>query len=145
MHLRWGPIFRRPFAVLVLFSCLASGCGSDAEDPPSYSLAELRALGQLYGAYVSRHGGLPSDRDGLSAFAAQMTGNDIEKIALSPRDGRPLVLLFGRPVGSSEQDGFPWVAYEQSEVAGTRLAVTSRGGVYELNAEQFQQAFPDAE
>ena len=66
----------------------------------------------------------------------------VDDLLRSGRDGQPLQVIYGKTVAAPDRPEYPWAAYEQTGVDGTRLAVHTRGGVQELDAAQFSQLIP---
>ena len=134
--------------MLVCLLLLASlGCG---EVPVSAQpeMNNLKALGILYGKYTGAHSGrIPEHEKQLlqyvraseASLLQQFGVDDPAKLFVSPRDGKPLVVVYGKGIPAEAN---PMVAYESEPVNGTRLAVWSTGLVQELEEERFQALRP---
>ena len=58
------------------------------------------------------------------------------------RDGQPLAVVTGKKVETPDLSPYPWAAYEKVGVDGIRLVSDTRGGVYEIEEQEFSQHIP---
>jgi hypothetical protein len=131
---------------------LAAGCGGSGAGGGSdaQTTAVLRLTGIEYGSYLATHHGQPPKdaaafRQYLESRLDQLAGYNVKSaddLLKSPRDGQPLVIISGKKVSAPDQADSPWAAYEQTGVAGKRMAVNVRGGVVDLTPEEFAQYVP---
>jgi hypothetical protein len=133
--------------------CLA-GCGGgnpgNLSDRDRETSVILRIVALQYGDYLTSHGGAPpkdqtafrkyldARLDDLAAYNVKSS----DEILTSPRDGQPLVIVCGKRIASPDAPESPWAAYEQTGVDGKRMAVSIRGGSYELTPEEFARQVP---
>ena len=106
----------------------------------------MKLLGLEYGKFLVEHNAPPKDEAALRAYLESRMSDlsaygvkSVDDLMRSGRDGQPLQIIYGKTVSAPDRPDFPWAAYEQTGIDGTRLAVHSRGGVQELDAEQFSQ------
>lgn len=140
-------------AAAIILGCTAmlSGCGSNvaAVGEQDQVRAAMKLLGLEYGKFLAEHGAPPKDESELRAhLQSHMTDlseygvKSVDDLLRSGRDGQPLQVIYGKTVAAPDRPEYPWAAYEQTGVDGTRLAVHTRGGVQELDAAQFSQLIP---
>ncbi len=138
-------------AALVCVVCLAvqslASCGG--RKAPTGGDAQARAaltvLGLQYGAFLGAHGGAaPPDDAAMRQFLESRleelkTYNvaSVDQLLTATRDGKPARFVCGKTIASADQPQYLWAAYEEEGAGGTRLASNTRGGVYELTAEEF--------
>lgn len=87
----------------------------------------MKVLGILYGKYVSRsRGAAPASQEQFVEFL-NTTRPSWEKIVSaadqltnSPRDGQPLIMLYGDAYTKQRSSVAPYVAYEAEGVDGMR-------------------------
>jgi hypothetical protein len=126
------------------------GCGANRASPAGDR--ELRAamtlLGREYGGYLAEKGAAPPNEEALRLYLQSRLVNladygvkSADDLVRAGRDGQPLKVIVGRKAPTLERPEYVWAAYEQSGVAGTRLACDSRGGVYEFTDEEFSKQF----
>lgn len=125
-----------------------SPTGGDADFQTRRSMSQLASY---YGDYMSAYGAPPKDEAAFRAFLQErskqierMDIGGVDGLLKSPRDGQPLVVIYGKPRIPAKSRSTPWVAYEQVGVDGKRMASKVRGGVDELTAEQIAREFTTA-
>ncbi|MGD9632489.1 MAG: hypothetical protein AB7G28_08970 [Pirellulales bacterium] len=106
----------------------------------------MKALGLIYGKYVSDNGGhRPSNEDSLRKFATDGGGGgllkqfgikDPAKLFVSPRDGRPLTISYGTGVVT---EGNPVAGYERESTDGKRWVAWTTGSVMLVSDDEFQK------
>jgi len=142
-----------PWCVLGSGLLLGAGCGGGSGAPTgsdAQTQAVMRLTGIEYGGYLAAHNGQPpkdaaSFRQYLESRLDQLADYNVKSaddLLKSPRDGQPLVIISGKKVSAPDQGDFPWAAYEQTGVAGKRMAVNVRGGVADMTPEEFAQHVP---
>ena len=69
------------------------------------------------------------------------SGISIDAMFTSPRDGEPLVWVYGRkpPAGPA---GMTYLGYEKTPVDGKRLVIATRGMYDQIDETQFRKLFP---
>jgi len=76
---------------------------------------------------------------------ATLTANrDADSLFISPRDGKPYVVLYGRSKGPPGPGGAPVVAYEQEGRGGRRFVASSMGAIEEVDDAAFRRMVPAA-
>lgn len=136
-------------AGLVLMPLLAIlGCS----DAPARAKEEsnLKPIAVFYGRYKSRHRGQPPANEAefkaflksQSADLASLFKTDPEKVLVSPRDGKPVVILYGPVKGPAGPGGSPVVVYEQEGQGGKRFVASELGAVEEVDQARFDQLVP---
>ncbi|RIK85351.1 MAG: hypothetical protein DCC67_04155 [Planctomycetota bacterium] len=60
----------------------------------------------------------------------------IDGLLTSPRDGQPLVIVYGKRIAPKDSPNTPWAAYEQTGVDGKRMVAKVRGTVDELTTAE---------
>lgn len=164
---RGAPVVGLMAAVLLA----TAGCGGGTPPPsPPTPETTITTLGRLYGEYAARHDGVgPADAAAFRSFLeslpeAQRKGMGVEDLAaalVSPRDGKPYVILGGidarqavdtTPQAGGGQPGAPQqsglqgqtvVIHEQTGQDGQRLVATGFGTSAELDAAAFAKAVPE--
>ena len=134
-------------ALLVSAVLLCSGCGAPKEDADeAKQRTGLGALAKAYGQYSSSHRGMPPKSEKAlkefiesqgPAFLNSLGVDTIDDMFISPRDGEPYVVIYGKRR--------PIVAYEAVGVDGTRWVAHDLGGAEELDEATFREKVPDAE
>lgn len=144
-------IARNLIALLMLSAvCVipSGGCGSGGASATDNDQlrAAMKLLGLQYGSYLSENGAPPPDEPALRNYLqtrltilSDYGVKNVDDLLRTGRDGQPLKLIYGGKVPLPERPEYVWVAHEQSEVAGKRLACDSRGGVYELTNLEYSQ------
>jgi hypothetical protein len=136
------------FLSLLFLLCVAleSGCGSPAAQSVSSDDTRLRLLGRLYGQYMAENNGEPPAdekqlQDYLDKSAEFLKSQSVASprdLLVSPRDGEPLIILYGKQIVPDENSGFPWIAYESRGADGKKYIIGSRGNVDEMTPEQIE-------
>ncbi len=129
---------------------LVPGCYRKTSPEAISSSVQFRLLGRMYGEYLADHNGLaPPDEERFTKFLTSRKDrlatagiSQVEDLLVSPRDGQPLVVLYGKQSAPEGPGGLPWAAYEQTGLAGRRCVIGARGTVEEMDKEHFAQVFP---
>lgn len=141
------------FAAGLLVAILSGiGCRT-AEPPPALrpQYTSMKPLGVLYGKFLARSGGHPPKseeqfRQFLATYGekrlAALGVTDVDPLFLSPRDGQPLVVFYGK-LGPPGPAGQPYVAYEQSAIDGQRYVASAVGSVAVMDDQRFNQIFTE--
>jgi len=139
----------RLFATVSLLASLllAAGCGGGVSptggDADFKTRRSMSTLASFYGDYLSAHGAPPKDEAAFRAFL-QERSKQIERMKIggvdgllkSPRDGQPLVVVYGKRIAPPDSPNTPWAAYEQMGVDGKRMGAQVRGEIRELTADE---------
>jgi hypothetical protein len=137
-------------AALVAVAAVA-GCGGGSQPAPSSEEGQIRAamkvLGQEYGGYMASHNGQPpKDEAALRSYLesrlpvlSDYNVKSVDMLLRSGRDGQPLAVITGKKVEVPERSSYPWAAYEQTGVDCKRLVGDTRGGVFEIEDQEFKQ------
>lgn len=126
------------FIPFVSLLAVIVGCGTDAPTPlPPNDKAAAEVFAKVPPAYMQAYQAKkkPPTLDDLKPFLKQH--GDTVATLVSPRDGKPIVLVPFVPenkVGPGEQ---AILAYEAEGVNGERMVVDSRGTIRKINAEEF--------
>lgn len=140
------------FLFLFCISLALLGCGGPTHTPPQEQ-ATLKPLALLYGYYIRDHRGQPpANEDEFRQFVekqpaetlAQIGAKEPNQIWISPRDGQPYVILYGKVSGPPGPAGAPVVAYEKVGSGGKRMVVSSLGAFEEVTEERFRELVPNA-
>jgi hypothetical protein len=132
-------------------ACLlsTSGCGSAELPKNDEAVTQLKVLGMLYGRYMeaNRMAAPPSEEKFVAFLESEPANWDKlaaspQELMTSPRDGQPLVVLYGPAVKEPSGGGFAWIAHEKTGVDGKQLAVNARGSVELKDAAEIAQLFP---
>jgi hypothetical protein len=130
------------FLVIGAFLLLPiAGCGTGE---PERDGADLNALSTYYLDYARSQRTPPPNEQAFRDFIAeipaerrqQLNAQDIDTIFVSPRDGKPYVVVYGEETKGEIPDVF---AYEQEGADGKRWVARSLGYVSEVEASEFQQ------
>jgi len=128
-----------------------SGCrrGLDRENEQS----NLKPLAVFYGRYVAQHRGQPpADEAQFKQFLnsinpselAAFQVNSVESLFVSPRDGKPYVIVYGHSRQRPAPGASPVIAYEQEGKGGKRLVANALGAVEEVDQARLKQLLPEA-
>jgi hypothetical protein len=140
------------WAALAFVVALA-GCGGGSSTPDLRSeegqiRAALALLGQEYGGYMASHNGQPPKDEAamrkhlesrLPELSESFNVKSVDMLMRVGRDGQPLAVITGKKVEVPELSSYPWAAYEQTGVGGKRLVSDTRGGVYEIDDQEFNK------
>ena len=150
---RHGGGWRLGLAVLVVVGTVG-GCGGAQRKAREIAESNLKPLAILYGQYIGQHRGRPPGNEAeFKAFIkslpparlATLTANrDADSLFISPRDGKPYVVLYGRSKGPPGPGGAPVVAYEQEGRGGRRFVASSMGAIEEVDDAAFRRMVPAA-
>jgi hypothetical protein len=138
-------------AALGACACLiVGGCSQAARPDNQEAKGIMTVLGLEYGDYLASHNNVPPKdvaafRAFLESRPEKMTEyrvDAIDKLFTSPRDGQPITVVSGVAQPVLDSGGYALAAYETVGVDGKRLVSNVRGGVGEMTAEEFSQAYP---
>jgi len=127
-----------------------AGCGSTSVAPASErDISHLRVVGKLYGLCMSAKGGAaPANQGELVAFIQRDPSlwNKLaatpDELLTSPRDGQPLVFVFGKAVKDPVEGGFAWIAHEAAGVDGQQAVINLSGGIQFVDSAEVAKYFP---
>jgi hypothetical protein len=147
---RWA-LAARSLAIVALAA--APGCGGVSPTGGDADFKTRRSMSMLasyYAEYMSALGAPPKDEAALRDYLQQNSAR-IERLELggvdgllkSPRDGQPLVVVYGKPIAPADSPNTPWVAHEQTGVDGKMMAVKVRSEVLELTPEEIAKEFKE--
>jgi hypothetical protein len=131
------------------------GCGGQLSptggDADFQARRSMSTLASFYGDYVSAHGAPPKDEASFRAFLDERAAGikrigfeSIDQLLTSPRDGEPLVVIYGTVKAPADSPNTPWAAYERTGVEGKRMAARVRGDVVELTDAEIEKEFSGA-
>jgi hypothetical protein len=140
-------------ALLFVFSlCLAGGCSENQSAEREQS--NLKPLAVFYGQYLGQHRGQPPANEQdfkkfLEAMGkdrlASMQVKSVDELFVSPRDGKPYVILYGSVSKSgAELPSTTVIAYEQAGKGGKRFIARILGAVEEIDEAKFKELVPQA-
>lgn len=138
--------------LIAVLCTLALGCGTRTASQPQQQ-SRLKALAVLYGQYMGQHRGQPPANEAefkkfIESQAKTLSNNfginDPASVFVSERDGKPYVIVYGKPSGPAELAGAPVIAYEQEGSGGKRFVACSLGAVEEVDSARFRQLVPGA-
>ncbi len=128
---------------------VVSGCGKgDSSSDQARQVPGLKQLGLFYSLYKSRHqGNAPANEAEFKQYVTsqhaeqlkQLGIENVDSMFVSPRDGKPYVIQYGRKSGPG---GNPPAAWEQDGKAGKRFVVDSMGKLDELDEAAFKRLVP---
>lgn len=131
---------------LTLIMCVA-GCGGGGPSQEEQQLASnMQGLAIAYGQCTSQNRGRPPQNEAqLRQFIKslgpqwleQYKAETVDDIFVSSRDGKPYVILFGKP-------GVHYIAYEQEGVDGKRFVADNLGTTEEMDEATFREKVPYA-
>jgi hypothetical protein len=124
---------------------ILAGCGGTPSAAPA-SNADFQKLVALYSRMINAGTPPTSEaefksaiKDRLKSVADALGVTDVDALFVSPRDGKPVVVVYGRrPPGMNSEV----VAYEQVGVAGKRLVGFSLGTIEETDEQRFRELVP---
>jgi hypothetical protein len=130
-----------------VLSIALAGCGRGMSptggDDDFQARRSMSALASFYGDYLSANGAPPKDEAAFRAFLDErkqridrMQLGGVDGLLKSPRDGQPLVVVYGKRLAPPDSPNTPWVAFEQTGVDGKRLGAKVRGSIDELSSEE---------
>jgi hypothetical protein len=127
---------------LGVFLLALSGCSSSA--PPTYDEATINAADQFRHIAVAYN--QASQRNNRRSLTAEdlkpflKSHGDPDKLLVSPRDGKPIVIVPGVSATTPQDDDDRMiVAYEQDGADGKRITVDIRGTVVIIPDSEFAQ------
>jgi hypothetical protein len=143
-------------ACMALLSAASlSFCGGCSENlSAEREQSNLKPLTVFYGQYLGQHRGQPPAneqdfRNFLQTLAkdrlASMQVKSIDELFISPRDGKPYVILYVPAAkASGELPSTTVIAYEQEGKGGKRFIARMLGAIEELDEAQFKKQIPQA-
>ena len=143
----------RAVACILLGALVASGCGSGGEASvgSKRDITHLRVVGILYGRCMDANRGLaPTNEEQFIAFMQREPENwnklapTPKQLLTSPRDGQPLVIVYGRSLKDDPEIGFPLIAHEKTGVDGQQIVISASGVIQPKSAEEIAQLFPSS-
>ena len=145
--------FRKTMERLRMVSVLIflAGCGSSGGPVRTQGgdYAAIRKLEVYYDDYVGTHGNQPpkdeqSFREFLNSKQESLKGDGItvDTMFVSPRNGEPLVWLYGKTAVAGP-GGMIYIAYEKSSTDGKHLVLASGGRFEVVDDAKFHSLFPD--
>jgi hypothetical protein len=150
-------MMQRPFRcaatlALLIGAALSAGCGSGEEGGvvEKRDESQMRVVGILYGRYVQANGAAPTNEQKFAAFLQQEPTNwnklapTPEQLLTSPRDGQPLVVVYGRRLKDAPEFGFPVIAHEKTGVDGQQMVIAANGTVELKSADEVARLFPSS-
>jgi hypothetical protein len=141
---------RKYFTWVILVSWLVTlGCGSDGLLKTRRDEGKLKLLGVEYGKFVALNDNVPPcDQEVFMKYLrrrqSRLAGYGLEsmdELLVSPREGQKMIVVQGGQQGMMSPDGFPWAAFEETGVGGTRIVVSGRGTIVEMSEEEFERTF----
>ena len=148
------PFSSRPLGLLFLASCLCLATGCSENQSAEREQSNLKPLAVFYGQYLGQHRGQPPGGEQEFKNFLQTLGKDrlasmqvksVDELFVSPRDGKPYVILYG-PVANTGA-GLPSmtvIAYEQGGKGGKRFIARSTAAVEEVDETKFKELVPNA-
>jgi hypothetical protein len=132
-----------PAALLTLCIAIVAGCGGASGGGTSAAAAKrISMLCSLYAQASAELGHPPANEAELKGFMATRTMNASalgistpDDLLVSPRDGKPLVVLYDKAKGKAASP----LVHEQDGVDGKRLVGYSGGKVEEVDATRFAE------
>lgn len=145
-------------AQLVMLPVVGAGCSRPGavagfDEYKRLQQTSLKPLGLLYGQFIEQNRGrAPATQEQFNKYLRRLPDGElqrlrvdgIESLFVSPRDGEPLAILYGKEVGRSGVTGMPWIAYEQKSTNGQRYVVNAIGLASVMEEEEFRDVFPNA-
>ncbi|MBA3482551.1 MAG: hypothetical protein H0T51_12120 [Pirellulales bacterium] len=146
---------RRCSVVIAALTVATVGCGGSVSptggDVDFQTRRSMSTLASYYGDYMSATGAPPKDETAFRAYLTEsaeridrMDVGGVDGLLKSPRDGQPLVVVYGRPIAPPAAPNSPWVAHEQTGVDGKMMASKVRGEVEELTPDEVAKEFSAA-
>jgi hypothetical protein len=154
---------RLKLGILLFFLGIQTlGCGGcqQATGARDADNKELQQLGNQFMEFFRAQGKTPADEDEFKQFiAAGMTDvkrkilgiTDINKLFVSPRDGKPFVVRYGMKISSAPPTSSAEtvlngdvIAYEAAGSGGYRHVFSSLGELTELKFDDLVKVVPDA-
>ena len=141
----------RTLALIVTLCITCTGCES-SEGTVASADPQFRSVGRLLLEYSRANGGkYPASQDDFVEYLGANRSRlgiaddvDIQSLLVSPRDGKPLVIVPGDQVGPTGPSSvMPIVAFESEGVDNLRKTITARGGVFEIESSEIEQIFPN--
>jgi hypothetical protein len=135
----------------LLASAILAGCGGGVSptggDADFQTRRRMSMVASFYGDFLSANGVPPKDEAAFRAFLEERSvilkrmNLDVNELLTSPRDGQPLVIVYGKKLAPADSPGTPWATIEQTGVDGKRMAAQVRGAVDELSPEAVEKEF----
>ncbi len=138
---------RRTLTVLLTFVMCIVGCGGGGPAQEEQQLiSSMQGLANAYGQCTSQSRGRPPRNEAQlrkfiesqgPGWLEQYRAETVDDIFISSRDGKPYVVLYGKPRGK-------YIAYEQEGVNGSRFVADNLGIAIEMDEATFRQEVPYA-
>ena len=110
----------------------------------------MKVVGLMYGEFLGQNAGAPPANEAAFAKFLEREPEYWNKLAptvaqflQSPRDQKPLRIVYGAKLKTPDDGSLPWVACESEGVAGTRMIVNIRGSVRTVADKDLGQYFTD--
>jgi hypothetical protein len=145
---RYSPLLVAAAYMVAVIGC--SGRNGDTTDAAGIDFRPIRRMTDVYSAYLAEHRNQAPPNE--QAFREFVDANQellsryeltAEQMFVSPRDGGPLVWVYGKQPPTSRLGAC--FAYEKNSVDGKRLVLASRGMYEEIDESQFRALFPNAQ
>jgi hypothetical protein len=135
-------IIRLLNAFIVLLVATTVGCGSGGSTARQSAISHVKAITALYDRAASTLGRNPQSEEEFKRVIADgkpdlkvLAASSIDDLFVSDRDGKPLVVLYGKePNGPGSL-----VVYEQEGKDGERLMGFKNGQTIEADEAQFSK------
>ncbi len=137
------------WTLTVLLTCAPCIAGCDGGGPTQEEqqlTSNMQGLANAYGQCTSQSRGRPPRNEAQlrkfiesqgPGWLEQYQAETVDDIFISSRDGKPYVVLYGKPRGK-------YIAYEQEGVNGTRFVADNLGISIEMDEATFRQEVPYA-
>lgn len=136
-----------PPIILILVTSACCGCSKSAsKEVRSAEQSNLKPLSILYGRFQASNENRPPANEADFKKYIKATGEstlkqfntDADKLFVSPRDGQPYVVYYGKSVPPSGV-----IAYEREGVGGERIVAYPFGSVGLVDDARFRQLVPN--
>jgi hypothetical protein len=149
MKQRWNAKCRLGLAVLIaLAGCSRAATTAEDKSVVDYKLTSVMA--NLYNGYLGEHSGQPpKDEQPFRQFLQTKeeiltkSGLTVDKMFVSPRNGKPFNWVYGRPLAASTI-GITMIGYEAEPSDGQRMILGGRGEYQLVDEAKFHAAYPNA-
>jgi hypothetical protein len=151
-----GAIDRRHGALALVFltlGALCAGCGQKKSGPVAQEQTNLAWLGHMYGMYISQNKSeAPKTIEDLRKFVEKRTNPDVlarlkvanvGELFVSPRDGKPFVLVsYAKLPPMAVGQPPPVVLYEADGQNGQRAVAFLGGNTQTMDETELQHLLP---
>jgi hypothetical protein len=139
-------------SVILVFWLVTLGCGPGGSDglvETRRDEGKLKLLGIEYGKFVALNNNVPPrDQEVFVKYLrrrqSRLAGyglKSMDELLVSPREGQKMIVVQDGKKGIMSPDGFPWAAFEETGVGGTRIVVSGRGTIVEMSEDEFERTF----